>query len=57
MGSMIWIVVIGLVSGICIALMVVGMKIYFSNVQGDSKSTIEDFVDEGGMLFIKKIDL
>jgi len=50
-------VVIGLVSGICIALMVVGMKIYFSNVQGDSKSTIEDFVDEGGMLFIKKIDL
>ena len=52
-----WSIVCGLISAIGITLMVVGVQVAFSNKQGEGASTIEDFVDEGGMLFIKKIDL
>ncbi|MBQ4537875.1 MAG: hypothetical protein II994_09715 [Lachnospiraceae bacterium] len=56
-GTIIWIIVSGFISGICIALMIVGLKLYFSNVHGDGKAYMKDFVGEDGMQFLKKIDL
>ncbi|MBQ7925673.1 MAG: hypothetical protein IJ335_05195 [Lachnospiraceae bacterium] len=55
--TIIWIIVSGILTGIGIAWTVVGVKISSSNVHGDNKTYIEDFVEEGGMCFLKQIDL